>query len=90
MEKDTIITLEDNEKFVLLDKVELENANYFLALKLTEDEQPTKEYEIFEEEIEDGDSYMSIVEDPTLKEALMVNFTLNYEEYVENYKGEDE
>ena len=31
MEKDTIITLEDNEKFVLLDKVELENANYFLA-----------------------------------------------------------
>jgi len=90
MEKDTIITLEDNEKFVLLDKVELENANYFLALKLNEDEQPTKEYEIFEEEIEDGDSYMTIVEDPTLKEALMVNFTLNYEEYVENYKGEDE
>ena len=54
MEKDTIITLEDNEKFVLLDKVELENTNYFLALKLTEDEQPTKQYEIFEEEIEDG------------------------------------
>jgi len=27
MEKDTIITLEDNEKFLLLDKIELENAN---------------------------------------------------------------
>ena len=90
MEKDTIITLEDNEKFVLLDKVELENDNYFLALKLTEDEEPTKQYEIFEEEIEDGESYMSIVDDNALKETLMVNFTLNYEEYAENYKKEDE
>ena len=90
MEKDTIITLEDNEKYVLLDKVETEEANFFLALKLTADEEPTKEYEIFEEEVEDGESYMSIVDDPTLKEALMVNFTLNYEEYAENYKGEDE
>ena len=90
MEVDTIITLEDNEKFVLLDKVELENANYFLALKLTEDEEPTKQYEIFEEEIEDGESYMSIVEDATLKETLMVNFTLNYHEYAEYYKGEEE
>lgn len=89
MEKDTIITLEDNEKYVLLDKVEVENTSYFLALKLTEDEEPTREYELFEEEIEDGDSYMSIVEDPTLKEALMVNFTLNYEEYIENYKEEE-
>jgi len=89
MEKDTIITLEDNEKFLLLDKVELENANYFLALKLTDDEQPTKQYEIFEEEIEDGDSYMSIVEDKNIKEALMVNFTLNYEEYIENYQEEE-
>lgn len=90
MEKDTIITLEDNEKFVLLDKVELENANYFLALKLTADEEPTKEYEIFEEEIEDGESYMSIVEDKMLKDTLMVNFTLNYQEYAENYNKEDE
>ena len=89
MEKDTIITLEDNEKYVLLDKVELENINYFLALKLTSDEQPTKEYEIFEEEIEDGDSYMSIVEDKNIKEALLVNFTLNYEEYIENYQEEE-
>lgn len=90
MEKDTIITLEDNEKFVLLDKVELENANYFLALKLTNDEQPTKDYEIFEEEVEDGESYMTIVEDQTLKDALMVNFTLNYQEYVDNYQEGDE
>ena len=89
MEKDTIITLEDNEKFLLLDKVKLENANYFLALKLTDDEQPTKQYEIFEEEIEDGDSYMSIVEDKNIKEALMVNFTLNYEEFIENYQEEE-
>ena len=89
MEKDTIITLEDNEKYVLLDEVELENGKYFLALRLSENERPTKDYAIFEEEIEDGESYMTLVEDQNLKEALLVNFTLNYEEYVEDYDGEE-
>jgi len=32
---------------------------------------------------------MSIVEDKNIKEALMVNFTLNYEEYIENYQEEE-
>lgn len=90
MTKDTIITLEDNEKYVLLDEVELETGKYFLALQLTEDEQPTRHYEIFEEELEDGESYMSIVDDKDLKESLMINFTLNYEEYIENYNGDEE
>ncbi len=89
MEKDTIITLEDNEKYILLDEVKVEGVKYFLALQLTEDEQPTKNYEIFEEEVENGESYMIIVEDKNLKESLMVNFTLNYEEYVENFEGEE-
>ena len=78
MEIDTIITLEDNEKFVLIDKIEVENISYFLALKLTEEEQLTKQYEIFEEEIEEGESYMIIVEDENLKESLMVTFALNF------------
>ena len=90
MEKDTIITLEDNEKYVLLDEVKIDDLKYFLALRLTEDEQPTRDYEIFEEEIEDGDSYMTIVDDQNLKESLMVNFTLNYEEYIENYEGDEQ
>ena len=90
MEKDTIITLEDNEKYVLLDEVELESGKYFMALQLTEDEQPTRHYEIFAEDIEDGESYMTIVDDENLKEAWMVNFTLNYEEYIENYKGDEQ
>ena len=90
MTKDTIITLEDNEKYVLLDEVELETGKYFLALQLSEDEQPTRHYEIFEEEIEDGESYMTIVDNKDLKEALMVNFTLNYEDYIENYEGDED
>ena len=44
MKKDTIITLEDNEKYVLLDQVELENGKYFLALELDENEEPTRHY----------------------------------------------
>ncbi len=90
MKKDTIITLEDNEKYVLLDQVELENGKYFLALELDENEEPTRHYEIFEEEVEDGESYMTIVEDKNLKDALMVNFTLNYEEYIDQYTGEED
>ena len=90
MEKDTIITLEDNEKYVLLDEVKVNERKYFLALEVTQEEKPTKHYEIFEEEVEDGESYMTIVEDKNLKESLMVNFTLNYEDYIENYKEETE
>ena len=79
MEKDTIITLDDNTKYALLDETEIDGTNYFFGVKLdNETETPTTEYEIFEEEIEDGDTYMSALEESDFKQSVLVNFTNNY------------
>ena len=79
MEKDTIITLDDDTKYALLDETEIDGTNYFFGVKLdNETENPTTEYEIFEEEIEDGDTYMSALEESDFKQSVLVNFTNNY------------
>ena len=79
MEKDTLVTLEDNTQYALLDETEIDGTNYFFGVKLdNETENPTTEYEIFEEEIEDGDTYMSALEESDFKQSVLVNFTNNY------------
>ena len=79
MEKDTIITLDDDTKYALLDETEIDGTNYFFGVKLdNETENQTTEYEIFEEEIEDGDTYMSALEESDFKQSVLVNFTNNY------------
>lgn len=79
MEKDTMITLEDGETYVLLDETEIEENKYFFAVKIDkETTNPTTEYEIFEEEIEDGESYMVTLDEGPLKQAILIDFTNNY------------
>ena len=79
MEKDTIITLDDNVEYALLDKIIIDGKKYFFAIKLDkETKNPTTEYEIFEEEKENNEIYMNLVEDNEFKEMLFVEFTNNY------------
>ena len=78
MEKDTIITLEDGEMYALLDESEIEGSKYFFAVKLDKNENPTTEYEVFEEEVDDGEVYMGVLEEGDFKQVLLVDFTNNY------------
>ena len=79
MEKDTMITLEDGLTYVLLDETEINEKKYFFAVKIdSETQNPTTEYEVFEEEIEDGESYMITLEDGDFKQAILIDFTNNY------------
>lgn len=79
MEKDTIITLEDNTMYALLDDTEIEGKKYFFAVKLdNKTENPTTEYEVFEEEVEGEDVYMSILDESDYKQAILIDFTNNY------------
>ena len=79
MEKDTMITLDDDTKYVLLDETEIEGNKYFFAVKIDkETENPTTEYEVFLEEVEDGESYMSALEESPAKQAILIDFTNNY------------
>ena len=78
MDINTIITLEDNLKYVLLDKITKNKKKYFFAIKLDEVDNPTTEYEIFELEKNNKDTYMNIVEDIELRDNIFLEFTNNY------------
>jgi len=78
MDINTIITLEDKSKYVLLDKITKNKKKYFFAIKLDQEENPTTEYEIFELEKSNKDTYMDIVEDIELKDDIFLEFTNNY------------
>lgn len=78
MRKDTIITLEDNETYALLDETIIDNKIYFFAVKLDKKNNPTTDYEIFEQESVDNETYMNAVEDDILKETIMLEFSNNY------------
>jgi len=78
MEKNTIITFEDQTMYALLDETELDGNKYFFALKLDKNGNPTTEYEIFIEEKEDGEIFMETLEDSDLKQSILVEFTNNY------------
>ena len=75
MKKGQIITLDDNSKYLLLMDTNQEGHKFFYANKLTEDEKTTAEYEIFEEVVENGETFMDLVLDEDIKEYLNTVFT---------------
>lgn len=89
MEKDTIITLDDNSMYALLDKTKINGKTYFFAIKLNNETQtPTSEYEIFEEEQENGETYINFLEDDEFKQSILVDFTNKYIKVVEEVTKE--
>lgn len=75
---DSIVELENNNKYVLLDNKELNNVNYYYGLRLDEKEEPTNNYLFFEETKDGNDTYLAPVEDENLKGLLLTAFTINY------------
>ena len=75
---DNIIQLENNRKYVILDEKELDNINYYYALRLDDKEEPTNNYLFFEETKDNDDTYLAPVEDENMKGILLTAFTVNY------------
>ena len=90
MEKDMIITLDDNTEYALLDETEVDGTKYFFAAKLDEEGNPTNDFDVFEEYTEDGEVFMDTIEDETLKKALLVDFSNNYLNTVTDMMLEEE
>ena len=82
MTVDSVITLENDVNCLLLEKVNYENDNYFLAVVLTIDEEPSYNYVIFKEIIEDNENYVEKVEDVSLLRTLLGLFTVNVDELI--------
>lgn len=84
MEKDMIITLEDNTEYALLDETILDGRKFFFGVKMDlKTGNPTTEYEVFEEEKDGEDVYMDALEEGDFKQAILIDFTNNYMNMIE-------
>ena len=92
MKIDTIITLSNNSKYLLMDKTMIEDTSYFYAARVNNDSTAvTSEYIFLEERKKEAKTFVKIVEDPQLKEFLLTvynNNNIDYAEKLENSKEE--
>lgn len=80
MNVDEIIELENNQSYLLLLDSTIENIKYFLAVRLDELDEPTKDYIILKEIIENGETYIQKVTDPLILSKLISDYQEDYEE----------
>lgn len=82
MKVDTIVTLDGNERYYLVDKTEQDGKKYFLATKLKEDNTPLEESQIFEEIVEEGTTYLETVADELTYNQLAAIFVTKFNDLV--------
>ena len=82
MKVDTIVTLDGNERYYLVDKTEQDAKTYFLATKLKEDNTPLEESQIFEEIVEEGTTYLETVADELTYNQLAAIFVTKFNDLV--------
>lgn len=88
MTVDSVITLENDVNCLLLEKANYENNNYFLAVVLNQEEEPSEEYAILKEIIENGETFIEKVTDPNLVMSLLQLFTSDVKKFVDNLPDE--
>ncbi len=88
MEVDTVITLDNDVNCLLLEKINYNNNNYFLANILNEEEEPSDESIIFKEIIENDENYVEKVEDEALAHDLLKLFAESIEKSVDELPNE--
>ena len=80
MKTNEIIDLENNTSYLLLLDNEIDNKNYFLAVRLEKDDTPTQDYIILKEMNENNESYIQKVNDPFILSKLITEYYLDLEE----------
>ena len=89
MKVDSVITLDNDVNCLLLDKATLGENNYFIAVVLDEKDEPSEEYVVFKEVLEDNEKYVEKVEDETLLTELFKIFTESFKNLVYNLPTEE-
>ena len=90
MKVDTVITLENDINCLLLEKANYENDNYFLSVVLDEYEEPSDEYVVLKEIVEDNQNYVMRVMDESVLAELLKLFTKYFGEKVANLRDFDD
>ncbi len=75
MKLDTIVELEDNQKYYVVDETFQNNKKYFLVTRLDENEKITTESVIFEENKVNNDIFLKEVKDKEIEKDILSIFT---------------
>ena len=78
MNKEDIITLDDNVEYMVLDTTEFNHDKYLYCVEIDENEMPKEEYKYLKEINENGELFTEDVEDENVIEAITAMFSLNY------------
>lgn len=79
-----IVTLEDNEQYLLMIDMFYNDHHYFYANLLTSEEKLTATYEVFEEIVEGEDIYLEVVDDESARRFLLKEFSAKINDIVYN------
>lgn len=74
IEVGNIVTLENNQEYLLLENLDKDDKKYIYAVRVLEDETPTDEFVIFEAIVSGQDEYLKIVSDKKLYDELIEDF----------------
>ncbi|MDD2238890.1 MAG: hypothetical protein PHH51_03315 [Bacilli bacterium] len=89
MKLDTVVELESNKKYYILDETIQNDKKYFLATKLDENEEMTAESTIFEENKVGEDFFLKEVTDDKTARYILSVFTTTLINEIEDEKKED-
>lgn len=80
MKVDEIIDLENGTSYLLLLDSMINNIKYFLAVELDESEEPTKNYIVLKEIVENNETYIQKETDPVILSKLIQDYSSDYED----------
>lgn len=80
MKVDTVITLANNKNYLLLLEDDFMDEDYFLAVLLDENNEPTNKYAVLKELKKQGETYIQKVTDPEVLSHLLNDFKTQYED----------
>ena len=84
MEVDTVVTLMDGKKYLLLLEDEYMDEEYFLSVLLNDKDEPTNEYAVLKEILRDGKVYTQKIKNPFVLSKLLEDYRIQYEDEYEN------
>lgn len=74
IEVGNIVTLENNQEYLLLEELNKGTGKYIYAVRTLEDETPTDEFMIFEEIVNEDGEYLKLINDKNLYDELIEEF----------------
>lgn len=81
---DSVITLDNNLNYLILDKTSLNNEKYYLSVRVDENEEPLEENLILKEINEQGKKYVVEEKDESILKELLVIFTKSFNRSIVN------